>query len=264
MKKPFFLIILVILSNIAFASYISLTTSIETVLIEDTHTKTNITILNSGDEPASNVKLFLVLPEEFRSNTIFIGELKPNEPFTGQFNVSVVSNVSAGIYPLAILIEYSDMNGYGFSSVSPNTIIYKNPSSTKISGLIEELKLSEKGNKNLVLRVLNRDTREHNIKVQLYLPNELTTNENDKTVLIKPNEEKQIIFQVSNFGALLGSSYAVFASLEHEDEMHYTSIARGVIKIEKEDYSWILISGILIMFAIFIIINIKYKFLVKK
>ena len=264
MKKTLLLIIFFMLSNVAFASYISLTTSIETVLIEDTHTKTNITILNSGDEPASNVKLFLVLPEEFRSNTIFIGELKPNEPFTGQFNVSVVSNVSAGIYPLAILTEYSDMNGYGFSSVSPNTIIYKNPSSTKISGLIEELKLSEKGNKNLVLRVLNHDTREHNIKIHLYLPNELTTNENYKSVLIKPNEEKQISFQVSNFGALLGSSYAVFASLEHEDELHYTSIARGVIKIEKEDYSWILISGILIMFVIFVIINIKYKFLVKK
>ena len=176
----------------------------------------------------------------------------------------MVKNIVPGKYTFAVLTEYSDANGYGFSSVSPNTIIYKKPTSTKIFGIIKELKLGEKETKNLELKILNRDTEEHNIKVHLYLPNELVAKENDKTVLIKPSEEKEMDFSISNFGALLGSSYIVFASVEYEDWLHYSTIVRGIVNIEKGDYSWILICIVLILITIFVIINIRYKFKVRK
>ncbi|MCD6093125.1 MAG: hypothetical protein J7J38_03880 [Candidatus Aenigmarchaeota archaeon] len=264
MKKLVILFIL-LFSNISFAGYISLTTSMENIFIYNNSAEINISLLNSGDEPAFNTKLFLVLPDGFKVNELFVGTLKQNNTFVGQFNISVVKNIIPGKYTFAVLTEYSDANGYGFSSVSPSTIIYKKPTSTKISGFIKELKLGEKETKNLELKILNRDTEEHNIRAHLYLPNELVAKENDKTVLIKPNEEKEIDFSISNFGALLGSSYIVFASVEYEEDwLHYSTIVRGIVNIEKGDYSWIIICIVLILITIFVIINIRHKFKVRK
>jgi len=201
-------------------------------MTEDT-TKTHVRLLNSGDEPAYNVQISL-LSEDFESNPIFVGVLSPNEPFEGYFNVSLAKEILPGNYPITVLVDYADANGYPFSSVSPSFIIYKNPTPTMVSGDIAEISLSSEKSKKLTLNVRNLDDVSHDVNIELILPRELKVVDTEKIISIEPKEEKQLNFEVSSVSALVGSSYIALASLEYEDDLHHSSYARGIIKIVEE------------------------------
>jgi hypothetical protein len=100
---------------------------------------------------------------------------------------------------------------------------------------MSELALSGKESKKLALTVRNLDDVEHEVKVKLFLPRELKVTDNERSLLLKSKEEKQVNFEVSSFSALVGSSYVVLASLEYEkDGSHYSSFAQTVVKIAEE------------------------------
>lgn len=232
-KKLVILFVLLLIPQLVSAGVISLTTIISTDLMTEDTTKTHVKLLNSGDEPAYNVQISL-LSEDFESNSIFVGILSPNEPFEGYFNVSLAKDILSGNYPVTILVDYADANSYPFSSVSPNSIIYKSPTTSMVSGDISEISLSGKKSKKLVLNVRNLDDVSHDVNVELILPRELKVADTEKIVSIGPKEEKQLNFEVSSVSALVGSSYVALASLEYEDGLHHSSFARGIIKIVEE------------------------------
>jgi len=234
MKKLIILLILLFIPNLVSAGVISLTTTISTDLMIEDDTKIHVKLLNSGDEPAYNVQISL-LSEDFESNPIFAGVLSPNEPFEEYFNVTLTKEILPGNYPITVLVDYADANGYPFSSVSPSSIIYKNPIPSIVSGDISEISLSSKKSKKLTLNVRNLDDVSHDVNVKLILPRELKVVDDQKIISIEPKEEKQLNFEVSSVSALVGSSYVALASLEYEDDLHHSSFARGIIKIVEED-----------------------------
>jgi len=234
MKKLLILIGLFLIPQIALASVISLTTIISTDIMSGDTTEIRVNILNSGDEAAYSVQASVLLPDDFTVNpkTNFVGTLNPNEPKELYFNISLKDSAYEGTYPLIVLVDYTDANGYPFSSVSPSSLIYKNPTVSKVSGVMPELSLSGKESKKLTLTLRNIDDVEHNVNIELIIPRELKVEDEKNSVLLQSKEEKKLDFDVSSFSALPGSSYVVLATLDYDYEnSHYSSAVRSVIKI---------------------------------
>lgn len=231
MRKLIIILILLLIPHPALASVISLTTTISSDIITEDVTKIHVKLLNSGDEPAHNVQMSL-LDTGFSTESILVGMLNPNELFEGDFNVTLTEKILPGNYPVVVLTDYADANGYPFSSVSPSSIVYKAPTVSKVSGLIHEVSLTGKESKKLTLSIRNLDDVEHDVDVKLILPREIRVDEEEKGISIRPKQEKSLDFEVYSLSAISGSTYAVVASIEYEDELHYSSFANGIIRID--------------------------------
>lgn len=261
MKKLAVVAVLLFLSGLAMAKYISITTTMDSVMLDGNATRVNVSLRNSGDEAAMDTRLSLLLPQGFDANSIFVGTLGQAQ-FRGVFNITA-KDALPGEYAFAVLTEYKDANGYPFSSVSPNTIVYKNMASAKLSALMEGIKLGEKGTAEVKVKLLNRDSKQHDVLVHLYLPNEISTRENEKALQLNQGEERSVSFEISNFGALVGSSYSVFVAISYEDGAHYSAAATGTIEIIKSESifsSQYLIIVLVILVAAFIAYQFRGRF----
>ncbi len=264
--KFVFLLSLVVLTTSVSAKYITLThkVTMERIVQED-KTKVNITLLNSGDEPAYDVQLSLLLPEGISSEPIFLGKLDPNMPQSGTFDIKINSEIIPGKYSMVILTEYKDANGYPFSSVSPNSLILKEVTSSQIFGRISGITLGDKETKKITLELRNMDQKDHNLKIRLFIPRELKTDSEEKSLVLNARGEKKINFDISSFGALPGSNYVVFATLDYEDSgVHYSSTASGIVRVveQKEFISfsgWLPLAALIILILIFVIYQFRKK-----
>ena len=231
MRKLMILLILLLIPHLVSAGVISLTTTISTDIMTEDVTKIHVKLLNSGDEPAHSVQVSL-LATGFNANPILVGKLNPNEPFEEDFEVTLTEEILPGSYPIVVLTDYTDANGYPFSSVSPSSIVYKTSTVSKVSGLMYEVNLTNKESKKLTLSIRNLDYIEHGVNIKLILPREIKVVDDEKKISIGPKQEKSLDYEVSSLSAISGSAYAVVASIEYEDELHYSSFANGIIKID--------------------------------
>ena len=133
------LLIFLLLIPIALAGTISLTTIISADLVIDDG-NIQVMLSNSGNEAAYSVQLS-VLSDDFSSEPIYVGILKPEVPFNANLTISP-EELSEGNYPVVVLVEYADANGYPFSSVSPITVNYKTPCVSMVSGMFSDVSLS--------------------------------------------------------------------------------------------------------------------------
>lgn len=223
--------VLLFLANPAQARVISITTSSDTIVMNTNSADFNVTVLNSGDESAYDVKISLLLPDGFSSKPVFVGKLDQNSRHTTIFNV-ILEQVKEGEYSFATLVEYKDANKHPFSAVSPSTIVYKTPSSSRITAAMQPTELKNTG--RLVMDIRNLDDKSHDVAIKLYLPNELVSRDSQRRMTLTANENKQESFAIENVGALDGSSYAVFAVLSYENGQHYSHVASGSIRIGAE------------------------------
>ena len=261
MKWVIFLSVLLI-PSLVLAGTISLTTSVNTDVLTINQGEIQVSLTNSGDEAAYNVQVSLIT-DDFSSQPVHIGTLEVNKPYENKISVVVKDDLKEGNYPVVLLTEYTDANSYPFSSVSPVTLIYKNPYSSRITGIFENIELSGKRSKNLVLKLKNIDQVDHNVDVKLILPNELSSDITENIINVESKEEKDVVFKISNFASLEGSSYVVLALIEYEDNYHYSSLASGMIGIVENKGmnvpKWIPISILIIVVIIFIILQVKSK-----
>lgn len=263
MKKIIVLLILLLIPQLVSAGVISLTTTVSTEIMSENTTRVNVKLLNSGDEAAHNVQVSLIT-DNFQSDPIFVGDLSPNNPFEGDFTLSLTKRILPGTYPLIVLVDYADANGYPFSSVSPTSIVYKTPTVSKVSGVMQELSLTGKETKTLTLTIRNLDDLTHDVDVKLILPRELKVTDDENMISIRPKEEEELGFEVSSFSALPGSSYVVVSLIEYDhDDSHYSSVTRGIINIGEADSSflpeWLPYAGIIVLVGIFIFYQFKGK-----
>lgn len=266
MKKLLVIFILFFIPQLVSAGVISLTTTVSSDIITGDIGRVHVKLLNSGNEAAYDVQISL-LTESFESNPIHLGKLNPNEPAEEDFEIRLKRIISPGRYPATIIVDYTDANGYPFSSVSSSFIVFKNSTVSKISGLISETSLSGKESKILTLSVRNLDDEEHDVDVKLILPREIKVVDAEKKISIGPKQEKSLDFEVSSLSAIPGSTYAILASIEYEDDMHYTSFANGIIRIDggaaskEPEGSSILAYVILFISMVFILIYAYPKYI---
>jgi hypothetical protein len=264
MRWGVLLVTLLMIPGFVLAGTISLTTSVTTEVLTTEEGSVQISITNSGDESAYNVQLSL-LSDYFTSASVPIGTLNINEPFATNISINANSDVKEGNYPLILLTEYTDANGYPFSSVSPVTITYKTPHPSRITGVFENIELSGKRTKDFVLKLKNMDQVGHDVQIELFLPNELSSDSTEKILTLGSKEEKELIFKVSNFAGLEGSNYVILASIEYDDDYHHSSITSGIVKIvEGKSISnipkWIIFPIIAVLVIIFIFYQFKSRF----
>jgi hypothetical protein len=248
------------------AAYITLQNSmtVERVIYSGS-SSINVTLANSGDEAANGVQLSLLLPAGFTANTVFLGRMDPNIPQTASFSVQIGASTAPGMYPIALLTEYKDANGYQFSSVTPNYLVIKEARSSQIDATVSQEEVGNKGEiKKVTVSLRNMDQKDHDVKIRIYAPKELKINPEEKTLTVKGRDSPKAEFEISSFGALPGSSYVVFASVDYDEGgIHYTSTASGLIKVieQKETFSfrneWIAI----IVVVILVVAVIAFQFI---
>jgi len=231
-KKLTVLLILLLTLHPVSAGVISLRTTVRTDVLTESSTKVNMELENLGDESAYDIRVSLIT-DTFKTDESSISELIPNEPLKIVLNATLTETIAKGKYPAFVLVDYTDANGYPFSSVSPTFIVYETQTASKVSGLIHEISLTSKESKKLTLSIRNLDDNEHDVDVKLILPREIKVDDREKTIKVGPKQEKSSEFEVSSLSAIPGSTYAVVASLEYEDkDLHYSSVANGIIRID--------------------------------
>ena len=261
MKKTIASILFILfLLPLASASYISLTTTVKSGTIFNETTDLYVSIEQHGDEAAYDVSVVPLLPDFFSyQGSLSKERLDPQKKLEGNFTINILNKILPGQYPAVLKVIYHDANMYPFSTISPYLITYKEKVNSGVYGTISDLEIAKKGSGNLVLDVRNLDEIQHDINIKLYLPNELKSENMEKHLTIGPKEEKQVKYEVSSFGALTGSSYSIFASIEYEDDYHYTTFARGLVKIvekkENPHFLWFLI----VLFAVLLLVFVYFK-----
>ncbi len=257
------MIIFFILVGSVSATFISITNTIsmETVA-RDNETPVNLTIVNSGDEPAYDVLVSLITPGGLDSNELFPGRLNPDEPYTGELKIKIDENVTPGTYTLGVITDYKDANGYPFSAISTFSLVIKKPTFSRVTARIPEITLSDKETKDLKLSIRNFDDKPHSIQVELLLPRELRSDREKKTLVIDKKSDEEISFRLSSFGALPGSNYLIFATINYEEEgSHYSSSFSGIVHVvEQRGFnmpSWLPIAIVVILILIFILYQFR-------
>jgi hypothetical protein len=261
--RKFLIVFLVVFMEVSSATFISTTTSVSVEnVIQGNETLANLTIVNSGDEPAYDVFVSLILPEGLRSNDLFPGRLNPDEPYAGEFKIGIDENVTWGTYSLGVITDYKDVNGYPFSAVSSFSLIIKNPAASRVTASIPEITLADGETKGLRLSIRNFDDKPHKVEVEFILPRELEGEGEERTVVVDKDSNKEISFKISSLGALSGSNYVILATVSYEEGgLHYSSSASGVVHVvERRGFdmpSWIPIAALLILILVFILYQFR-------
>ena len=257
MLLPLFFIMLSLMP-IAAASYISIQSAVTAA-----GNKTTIKVTNLGDEAAYNVQLSLEANNQKTASSIK-KQLGVRESF--EWNVPLAFKTeNPGKYPLILTTNYEDANSYPFSAISVSAFDYKQATVSDIAAKISNLELSDKG--ILELKIKNTAESAKDADIRLIVPKELTANKDRLSAKVQAKSEMPVNFEIEKFSALAGSSYAVFAVIEYDEEgMHYTSTANGAVKIvEGSVFSlqkiavFAMIAVIAVLFAYFAVFNKKWR-----
>ena len=222
--------------------------------------------MQNGDESAYQIELIPIVPDEININgSISTSVLAPGDQLNGNFTINMSKDAPPGRYPIIILTKYYDSNMYPFSTLSKFLFTYKNEVNSDLYGIIPEMEVNEDGSNAKTLTLRNLDDRPHDIEITLYLPIELKGGLNNNNITLEPRGEKNIEIYIESFGALSKSNYAIFASLEYEEQgYHYSTFTNGIVKItekkitnEKED-NYLLLP----LVALFIIILLVYIYFI--
>jgi len=282
MNRQVFIIALIALTGISSARYISISTSVSVeIIVRGDSTQVGVKLLNSGDEPAYDVRLSLLLPEGFSATELTPGKLDPDKPYMGNFTVNIDNKVLTGTHPIVILTEYRDANSYPFSSVTQNSLNVRGKTPPDVFGVLSRIKIGPEGSAVTTLKVRNRGDKRHRIRIRFFLPKELEMKSHLHELDIGARSQEELKYKISSFGALTGSTYVAFASIEYdEDNLHYSSTASGTVEIVNEEdlpplddteenplefldsfdlMLWLLMGSFLILLIVFAAVSIKNR-----
>ena len=202
------------------------------VTVADGIVEVEVTATNKGNEPACNVQVHLMLSGKSHSHKgkDLLGE---GESVTVSFRkIPFLSKV--GTYPLITRITFQDINRHPFSAVSCSSVSIGESANSALECLSKALSISRNG--LLRFAVKNRGSRSRTTSATLVLPEELSTPVPQREVVIEPGAEEVLLFEISNFSALVGAVYPVFCSLEYDSgDAHYTEVATSSVRIVKAE-----------------------------
>lgn len=119
------------------------------------------------------------------------------------------------------MTDYTDLNNYPFSSVTPGVITLKEKVYPLLFADMNPVSVKDGEKATITLTVRNMDEDSHNISVRFYLPREIKANQTLAYLTMEGKTEHKVSFEVSPFGALPMSNYLTFVSVEYEDSVHY-------------------------------------------
>ena len=258
MKKYFFLgLFFLALLTPSFASYITLEPTVSLEAVRN-NLRLELTVINEGDESAYNVQAELCAP----GRTILAR--KQAELPTGsvyKINETIPVNLGQpGIYPLILVMHYTDANLYPFSALTAKTFTYKKELVSPLFGVIQSLVIAKEGLQKFSVK--NSSEQGLDSTITLFVPSELTVFNKTFRVVLPPRSEKSVEFKLKNFSALPGSTYQVFAVTTFESGgIRGVNIAPGTVKVIESNilvqYKYYFIALIVLLFLLFIVLQLK-------
>ncbi len=258
MKRFLLILLLCLIASSAFASYISLNTTV-TAKVVGNQLKVLVSAVNKGDEAAYNVQAELraggkkILAEK-------VQKLEVNGTYKGYatFNLNLDK---AGHYPLVIVMHYADANQYPFSALTIQTFAYKVQDMPKdLFGRMRSTTFWENGRIELTLK--NSSNVDIKAKADLVVPKEITVLGGVKDLALAARVSDKVRFELENFSALSGSNYQVYAVSEYDKgNFHYTVITPGMIRIVERksllgiDYQYLLVF-LIVLVMVFILFQV--------
>jgi len=223
-----FIILLIFFAHAASASFIRLDTSVATD-IDKNSLGLKISVSNKGDEPAHAVQAEIVIGQE-----IYFSHKQPTLEVarTIHFDQLYPAKIEKqGVYPVVVIIHYSDANGYPFSALLCRTFSHnQNAPVAEIFGEMAPVNLSKKGKIKLTLK--NTGKSEIKTSTALIAPKEFKISQKKQQTAVLSKAFKKLSFAVENFSALTGSQYQIYAISEYEKNgIHQTSITPGTIMV---------------------------------
>jgi len=201
----------------SFAGTISIQTTTNTKMVEGKPVL-EVTVRNSGDEAAANVRVIAELLDQKVSSTTW-----PQIAAGGHETTSISFEKlpeKQGRYPVVILTEFADLNMYPFSAVTIASLEAGAQSTTQIMAKIE----GKKSGKYLDLTLKNLDSFRKQISLKIVAAKELNVEPAQLKIELSPYEIKTFRINVSNFSALPGATYPIYAVIEYEDDVRHSSL----------------------------------------
>jgi hypothetical protein len=244
----------------ASASFINFSTTLSSK-VEGNDLNVSITSTNKGDESAFNVQAELIAGGQ-KIATPKMAELRVGETYKTENKFKLTVN-KKGLYPLILIMHYTDANQYPFSALSCQTYDLGNKSVPSLIVQLKSAQMSKKGNIKLAMK--NSGDTSIKAKTWLVVPGELTVLEKEKEISLSSKSDKEVSFAVRNFSALAGSTYQVFAVTEFDTgDEHQTVISTGTIQVvaKREILGMnyiIVISFVILLIIIFLVVQFKRK-----
>jgi hypothetical protein len=180
-------------------------------------------IANEGDEPAHRVQAFF----EIEGHTVSvppIAEIRPHEQETIKASVPVGA-LEAGAYTGVLRVTYADGNGYALSTVAVIPVSKRVNPPSPVAVVVRAGDVTSSG--EVDVQVSNVVRRSAPVHVRLITPGELTVTPSDARVVLLGGQQESLRFAVRNASALPGSSYAVFAIVDTEENGARTSVVQS-------------------------------------
>ena len=231
MKRVFilFLYALILAGAIpARAGSITMQTYATSTLMDDGGVRVNVTTTNIGHEAAMNVQVHAIFQDTRKSSKI-IPLLKPRQSYRTFIDIRPELALP-GSYPIEILVDFHDANGYLFSSLAHTSFVYKQGVNNQVFVKAAETVLT--GSTKMTLEVLNTDRTDREVTIRLIVPRELRVSPARQTVRVKARGKSKVSFRLKNFSALEGSAYPVLSFLEYvADGLHYSNVAESRVQV---------------------------------
>jgi hypothetical protein len=280
----FVMLCLLSLPQKAFARYLTIdgsSTISASVSGENVSLRGSYTIDNKGDENARNVfPAFRLGGWEWAGDA---RKLTPSGSETWQFDVTfpatlLTSNSGSsaaiealpnrGQFPLFVQRHYSDENGAPFSAVEIVILSIGQLTTLELSVLnipqIAGSSSCDGSGKTYACRVIVRNLSQASKKlvVDFFTSRELSVKSSPASVIVEGRKEVRIEGEIDNFTGVIGSSYAVYALLQWEENgLRRNAMIVGNVKIKEIDYSVWIICGT--AFSSFLLMLLIYLFVYK-
>ena len=202
------------------------------VTVADGIVEVVVVATNKGDEPAYHVHVHLMLLGKSRSHKgkDLLGE---GESLTVFFR-KIPSPSKAGTYPLIARISFQDAKHHPFTAVSCSSFPIGEGVDSALECLGKAVSITRGGLQRFTVK--NSGSQSRRATATLVLPEELSTSIPRRELVIEPGAEEVLLFEISNFSALVGAVYPVFCYLEYDSgDAHYTEVATSSVRIVKAE-----------------------------
>lgn len=260
-KKVIFVFGLVVIFGLlpvsGYGSYITMVMQ-TTITASPEKVEVKINVQNNGDEPAVTIYPELQLGSaEVKLPPLNTMAVKGSNQWTHTFLPGEAGLKLNGTYPLLITLIYHDLNMYTMSM--PEVVLFelvKGGKELSFTGRIGTTDIQGTGQVNLTLD--NSTDRAVAGRFRMLLPKELTTANKSGTFELQANQTRQLRFPITNMGALVGSSYKIFAIMEFDESgSHYSVLSSAMINVkkpvDKESGRFLIIGGGSFIFLIFLL-----------
>lgn len=215
------------------ASFIGISMSMSTpVFVHSPDFELNLSIVNSGDEPAMKPSFEVMLPGFRQQGDFHVDALAPGVDygFSERFPVSE-SNLE-GLYFGFIRVTYFDGNSHPFSVVGPFIYRYVRDSVSEVSVSAEPVELSASGGGRATVRVTNEGALPRQVTLTAFTPAEIGASFDAGAKSVAPGASVEYVVEFSSGEALEGSHYSVYYVAEYEAEgVHFSSLGDSPLSV---------------------------------